>query len=173
MQHILVFYLLLHLKKFIIFLLKKCFLTFIYLWETERGRVGAEEGQRERETQNTKQAAGSELSAQSLTQGPNSQTARSWPEPKSGRLNRLSHPGIPPKFIIFKLNIGAHLVAQLVKPPTLAQVMISPSVSLSPVSGSVLTAWSLFQILSPSLSFPHSYSVSLSKINKHLKEKEI
>ena len=41
----------------------------------ERERKG--EGQRERETQNTKQAAGSELSAQSWTQGSNSRTARS------------------------------------------------------------------------------------------------
>ena len=59
------------------------FLTFIYFWETERGRVWAGEGQRERETQNSKQAAGSELSAQSPTWGPNSQIVRSWPEPKS------------------------------------------------------------------------------------------
>ena len=35
------------------------------------------EGQRERETQNLKQAPGSELSTQSLTQGSNSQTTRS------------------------------------------------------------------------------------------------
>ena len=32
---------------------------------------------------NSKQAPGSELSAQSLTRGPNSQTTRSRPEPKS------------------------------------------------------------------------------------------
>ena len=42
--------------------------------ETEsEGRVG----QRERETQNPKQVPGSELSAQSLTRGLNSQTVRS------------------------------------------------------------------------------------------------
>ena len=41
------------------------------------------EGQRERETQNLKQTPGSELSAQSLTWGSNSSTARSCPEPKS------------------------------------------------------------------------------------------
>ena len=41
------------------------------------------EGQRERETQKLKQAPGSELSAQSLTWGSNSQTARPGPEPKS------------------------------------------------------------------------------------------
>ncbi|EJW90164.1 hypothetical protein EVA_21729, partial [gut metagenome] len=41
----------------------------------ERARVG--EGQRERETQNPKQAPGSELSAQSSTWGLNSQTMRS------------------------------------------------------------------------------------------------
>ena len=39
--------------------------------------------QRERETQNLKQALGSALSAQSLTWGSNPQTARSWPELKS------------------------------------------------------------------------------------------
>ena len=42
-----------------------------------------EEGQRERETQNLKQAPGSELSAQSPTRGSNPQTARSRPELKS------------------------------------------------------------------------------------------
>ena len=47
----------------------------------ERERVW--EGQRERETQNLKQASGSELSAQSPVEGSNSQTARLWPELKS------------------------------------------------------------------------------------------
>ena len=45
-------------------------------FETEPHRVRAEEGQRERETQNPKQALGSELSAQSLTRGLNSRTVR-------------------------------------------------------------------------------------------------
>ena len=48
-------------------------------------------------------------------------------------------------------------VAQLVKCPTLAQVMISWSVSLSPASGSVLTAQGLepaSDSVSPSLSAP-------------------
>ena len=45
--------------------------------EREQGRV------RERETQNPKQAPGSELSAQSPTRGWNSRTVRSWPERKS------------------------------------------------------------------------------------------
>ena len=44
--------------------------------------VQAGEGQRERETQNLKQAPGSELSAQSPTWGSNSRTVRSGPEPK-------------------------------------------------------------------------------------------
>ena len=48
---------------------------FIYFGETDRAQVG--EGQRKRETQNLKQAPGSELSAQSPTQGLNSQTVRS------------------------------------------------------------------------------------------------
>ena len=43
----------------------------------ERDRVQAGQGQRERETQNLKQAPGSELSAQSPTRGLNSRTARS------------------------------------------------------------------------------------------------
>ena len=38
--------------------------------------------ERERETQNLKQAPGSELSAQSLTWGSNSKVTRSGPEPK-------------------------------------------------------------------------------------------
>ena len=59
--------------------LKKIFLTFIYPWD--RGWTG--EGQRERETQNLKQAPDSELSAQSPMWGLSSRSARSWPEPKS------------------------------------------------------------------------------------------
>ena len=59
---------------------------FTYFWkrERERERVSAqrEEGQKERETQNLKQAPGSELSARSLTRSSNLQTARSWPELK-------------------------------------------------------------------------------------------
>ena len=45
--------------------------------ECEQGRS------RERGKQNQRQAPGSELSAQSLTQGSNSQTMRSWSELKS------------------------------------------------------------------------------------------
>ena len=60
-------------------------------------------------------------------------------------------------------------VAQLVKCPTSAQVMISPFVSSSPASGSVLTAQSLepaSDSVSPSLSaLPRSCFLSLSKIN--------
>ena len=40
--------------------------------ERERERMSGGGAERERETQNPKQAAGSELSAQSLTQGSNS-----------------------------------------------------------------------------------------------------
>ena len=46
------------------------FLMFIF--ERDRDRVQAGDGQREKETQNPKQAPGSELSAQSLTWGSNS-----------------------------------------------------------------------------------------------------
>ena len=52
------------------------------------------EGQRERETQNRKQAPGSEPSAQSLTRGSNSRTAISWTG-WSRTLNRLRHPVAP------------------------------------------------------------------------------
>ena len=53
---------------------------FIYF---ERDTAQSGEGQRERETQNLKQAPDSEVSAQNLTLGSNSQTTNSWPEPKS------------------------------------------------------------------------------------------
>ena len=52
----------------------------------ERDRAWAGEGQRERETQNPKQAPGSELSAQSPTWGSNPPAVRLWPEPKSAFL---------------------------------------------------------------------------------------
>ena len=67
---------------------------------------------------------------------------------------------------------GGAWVAQSVERLTSAQVMISPSVSLSPASGSVLTAgagaWSLSQILCLpfSLTLPASCSVSLCLKNK-------
>ena len=57
-------------------------LMFICFWERERDRAWAGEGQRERETQNPKQAPRSQLSAHNLTWGSDSQTVRSWPEPK-------------------------------------------------------------------------------------------
>ena len=61
-------------------------------------------------------------------------------------------------------------MAQLVKRPTSAQVMISQLVSLSPMLGSVLPAQSLepaSDSVSPSLSAPtHSHSVSVSLKNK-------
>ena len=63
-------------------------------------------------------------------------------------------------------------VAQSVKHPTSARVMISRSVSSSPTLGSVLTAQSLEPIsdsVSPSLwpSPIRALSLSVSKINKH------
>ena len=45
---------------------------FLFTFETGRDRAWAGEGQRERETQNPKQAPGSELSAQRPTRGLNS-----------------------------------------------------------------------------------------------------
>ena len=58
------------------------------------------EGQRERETQNQKQAPGSELSAQSPTRGSNSQTVRSQPEPESAA-QPTEPPGAPGKLESF------------------------------------------------------------------------
>ena len=51
--------------------------VFMYLFiERGRERVQAGEGQRKKETQNSKQAPGSEVSAQSLMWGSNSWTMR-------------------------------------------------------------------------------------------------
>ena len=55
---------------------------FIYFRERESTRMSWGGAERERETQNPKQALGSELSAQSPMRGSNPRTARSWPEPK-------------------------------------------------------------------------------------------
>ena len=68
-------------------------------------------------------------------------------------------------------NDRSSWVAQLVKCPTSAKIMISWSVSSSPASGSVLTDQSLepaSDSVSPplSLSLPHSCSVSLCLKNK-------
>ena len=60
----------------------------------EGGKGG--EGQRERETQNPKQAPGSKPSAQSPPWGSNPQTVRSWREPKSDV--QLTKPPRCPKF---------------------------------------------------------------------------
>ena len=50
---------------------------FLFIFETQRDRAWAGEGQRERKTQNLKLAPGSELSAQNQMWGSNSRTARS------------------------------------------------------------------------------------------------
>ena len=61
----------------------------------------------------------------------------------------------------YKLDEGGAWVAQSLKRPTSAQVMISQFVSLSPVSGSQLPAQGLLQILllPISLPLPHSLHV--------------
>ena len=71
-------YLTSHLALFHFFFLN--FLKCLFILERETGQVG--QGQRERESQNRKQAPGSELSAQSWMRGSNSQAMRSRPEPK-------------------------------------------------------------------------------------------
>ena len=72
---------------------------------------------------------------------------------------------------LLKTEYRGTWVAQSVKWPTSAQVMISRSVSSSPTLGSVLTARSLEPVsdsVSPSLwpSPVHTLSLSVSKINK-------
>ena len=75
------------------------FQRFLFIFGTERDRAWTGDGQRERETQNRKQAPGSEPSAQSLTWGSNSRTTRSWPG-WSRTINWLRHPGAPEIFIL-------------------------------------------------------------------------
>ena len=64
-------------------------------------------GQREGETQNLKQASGSELSAQSPTRDSSSQTVRSWPEPKSDA--QPTEPPRLPYLNIFIYSIYTHI----------------------------------------------------------------
>ena len=90
-----------NLQKAILFFL--IFLMFIYFWETERDRVGMGEGQRVRETQNLKQAAGFELPAQSLTRGPNPQTVKSWPQQQAD--TRPTEPTRRPKLVLYSFNM--------------------------------------------------------------------
>ena len=74
----------------------------------------------------------------------------------------------------FGMHVENHIlwgawVAQSVKRPTSAQVMISRSVSSSPASGSVLTAQSLEPVtdsVSPSLSDPPLFVLCLSLSQK-------
>ena len=69
------------------------FIFCLLIFKNKRDRAWAGEGQREREPQNPKQAPGSELSAQSPTQG--SHRPRDHDLSRSWTLNRLSHPGTP------------------------------------------------------------------------------
>ena len=61
--------------------------------------------ERERETQTSSQAPGSELSAQSLTRGSNSQAVRSWPEPKSD-----AQPTEPPRCPVLTESLNHFVV---------------------------------------------------------------
>ena len=90
----------------LLFLFKEClFLCYLFLRERECVWTGKE--QRERESQNLKQAPGSEPSAQSRTRGSNSRTVRSWPEPKSDA--QLTEPPRRPKTIWFYITRTAHI----------------------------------------------------------------
>ena len=87
------------------------FIMFIYFWkkerERERERAWVEEGQRDRERQNLRQAPGFELLAQSLTWCSNSQTLKSWPELKLD--TQLTEPPRCPYSFIFKISILKYL----------------------------------------------------------------
>ena len=77
----------------------------MFIFEGKRDRVWVGEGQRERHTQNLKQAPGSELSAQNPSRGSTSQTARSWPEPKLDAY--LTEPPRWPSFFLL-INSDRH-----------------------------------------------------------------
>ena len=88
---------------------------FTYFLEAERDRAWVGEEQRERETQNPKQAPDSELSAQRPMRGSNSWTVRSWPGPKSD-----ASPTEPPRcpYIFFiQSSIDGHLHCRHVLTP--------------------------------------------------------
>ena len=89
---------------------------FIYFWERETAWIGKE--QRERETHNPKQAPGSELSAQSLTQGLKVWTHELWDHDLSWRqtLYWLRHPASPIHYpIIYPLLFGLWLLGAFPK----------------------------------------------------------
>ena len=90
---------------------KKFFFNVLFIFETERDRAWTGEGQRERETQNLKQAPGSEPSAQSPTRGSNSQTARWWPELKSD-VEPTEPPRRPYLFVLIDAEVR-HLYGHL------------------------------------------------------------
>ena len=137
---------------------------FMFIFERQWDR--AEEGQREEETHNLKQAPGSE---QVFSTEPdaglkpmNREIMRSW------TLNQLNYPGTPSRGLL-KVDPRGAWVAQSVKHLASAQVMISRFVGLSPTSGSVLTAQSLEPVsdsVSPSLFAPSLLALCLSLFQK-------
>ena len=87
----------------------------MFIFEKKRNRVWAEEEQRGKETQNRKQAPGSELSAQCLMWGLNPRTVRSRPELKSDtELTESSrHPPKTGNILKTRSNIGEHCISHL------------------------------------------------------------
>ena len=72
----------------------------MFIFEKERQSSSGRRAERERETQNLKQAPGSELSAHSSMWGSNSQTVRSQSESKSD-----TQPNEPPRHPEKQMNI--------------------------------------------------------------------
>ena len=98
------------------FFFKKVFFNDYSFFERDRQSISRGGAERETETQNPKQAPGSELSAQSPTRGSNPQTVRSGPEPKSD-----AQPTEPPRrpqcycFLDIAFQASVHLYVLFLK----------------------------------------------------------
>ena len=110
-------------------------------------------------------APGSVLTAQSLEEPASDSVSPSLSAPPPLMLGLSVSPSLS------KINIRGAWVAQSVECPTSVQVMISLSVSLSPMLGSVLTAQSLepaLESVSPSLPAPPPLMLCLSFSQKQI-----
>ena len=144
------------------------FNVYSFFWETERDRAQVEEEQREREG-GRESEAGSRLRAVSTEPdvGLELTTCEIMTWAEVGHSTDWATQA--PKKSIFNMKSRGVWVAQSVKRPTSAQVMISQFVSLSPTSGSVLTAQSLEPAsasVSPSLPAPPLLMLCLSLSQK-------
>ena len=152
----------------------KFFLTFIYFRDRERAWTG--EGQKERETQNLKQAPGSEPSVQSPTRGSNSRTTRWWPG-WSRTLNRLCHPGAPVCSLLLRVcfrRLGGSVswASNFSSGHALTVHWVQPRIGLCADSLEPGACFRFCVSLSLCPSPIHALSVSVPKINKKKKLKK-